>query len=81
VRLIVATNILVTSALLTGTSVPSQLVVLWREGLLDLLTSVDQLNELMHVKLSPQIHERLSTAFAGCVINTSFNYAIPHNIE
>jgi predicted nucleic acid-binding protein len=48
VRLVIDTNILV-SALFSSTSLPAHLIVLWREGRFDLLTSADQLDELMRV--------------------------------
>ena len=50
-RLVVDTNILI-SALLAGTSLPAHLIVLWREGRFDLLTSAEQLDELMRVATS-----------------------------
>ena len=67
-RLVIDTNILI-SALLAGTSLPAHLVVLWREGLFDLLTSADQLDELMRVTRYPKIRERLAPALAGRLIN------------
>jgi predicted nucleic acid-binding protein len=48
VRLVIDTNILV-SALFSSNSLPAHLIVLWREGRFDLLTSADQLDELMRV--------------------------------
>jgi uncharacterized protein len=48
VRLVIDTNILI-SALLVGSSLPAHLIALWREGRFDLLTSADQLDELMRV--------------------------------
>ena len=67
-RLVIDTNVLV-SALLSGTSLPAHLIVLWREGRFDLLTSAEQLDELMRVTRYPRIRERLSTALAGRLIN------------
>ena len=67
-RLVVDTNILV-SALLAGTSLPAHLVVLWREGRFDLLTSAEQLDELARVTRYPKIRERLSPALAGRLVN------------
>ena len=58
-RLVVDTNILI-SALLAGTSLPAHLIVLWREGRFDLLTSAEQLDELMRVTRYPKIRERLA---------------------
>ena len=67
-RLVIDTNVLV-SALLSGTSLPAHLIVLWREGRFDLLTSAEQLDELMRVTRYPRIRERLSPALAGRLIN------------
>ena len=67
-RLVIDTNILV-SALLAATSLPAQLVVLWRAGRFDLLTAVKQLDELMRVTRYPKIRERLAPAIAGRLVN------------
>jgi putative PIN family toxin of toxin-antitoxin system len=68
VRLVIDTNILI-SALLAGTSLPAHLIALWREGRFDLLTSSEQLDELMRVTRYPKIRERLAPALAGRLIN------------
>ena len=62
-RLVIDTNILV-SALLASASLPAHLIVLWREGRFDLLTSAEQLDELMRVTRYPKIRERLSPTLA-----------------
>ncbi len=67
-RLVIDTNILV-SALLAAASLPAQLVVLWRAGRFDLLTTADQLDELMRVTRYPKIRERLAPAVAGRLVN------------
>ncbi len=67
-RLVIDTNILV-SGLLAATSLPAQLVVLWRIGRFDLLTTADQLDELMRVTRYPKIRERLAPAVAGRLVN------------
>lgn len=74
-RLVIDTNVLV-SALLLGTSLPAHLVVLWREGRFDLLTSPGQLDELMRVTRYPKIRERLSPALAGRLVNELRRLAI-----
>ncbi len=74
-RLVVDTNILV-SALLVGTSLPAHLIVLWREGRFDLLTSAVQLDELMRVTRYPKIRERLAPALAGRLINELRDIAV-----
>lgn len=67
-RLVIDTNILI-SALLAGTSLPAHLIVLWRESRFDLLTSSEQLDELMRVTRYPKIRERLAPALAGRLVN------------
>ncbi len=67
-RLVIDTNVLI-SALLSSTSLPAQLVVLWRAGRFDLLTAAAQLDELMRVTRYPKIRERLAPALAGRLVN------------
>lgn len=67
-RLVIDTNILV-SALLAATSLPAQLVVLWRAGRFDLVTTPAQMDELMRVTRYPKIRERLAPAVAGRLVN------------
>lgn len=74
-RLVIDTNILI-SALLAGTSLPAHLVSLWREGRFDLLTSAQQLDELMRVTRYPRIRERLAPALAGRLINEIRDLAV-----
>jgi putative PIN family toxin of toxin-antitoxin system len=68
VRLVIDTNILI-SALFASTSLPAHLIVLWREGRFELLTSAEQVDELMRVTRYPRIRERLTPAVAGRLIN------------
>jgi putative PIN family toxin of toxin-antitoxin system len=75
VRLVIDTNVLI-SALLAGTSLPAHLIVLWREGRFDLLTSADQLDELTRVTRYPKIQERLTPALAGRLINDIRDLAV-----
>ncbi len=44
-------------------------MALWCEGRFDLLTSADQLDELIRVTRYPKIRERLSPALTGRLIN------------
>lgn len=74
-RLVVDTNILI-SALLAGTSLPAQLILLWREGRFDLLTSAAQLDELRRVTRYPKIRERLAPALAGRLLNDIRDLAV-----
>jgi putative PIN family toxin of toxin-antitoxin system len=74
-RLVIDTNIFI-SALLAETSLPAHLVVLWRDGRFDLLTSIDQLDELRRVTRYPKIRERLAPALAGRLINEVRDLAV-----
>ena len=67
-RLVVDTNILV-SALLSATSLPAQIVVLWRAGRFDLLIAAEQLDEIGRVTRYPKVRERLNPAVAGRLVN------------
>lgn len=67
-RLVVDTNVLI-SALLSATSSPARLVLLWRAGRFDLLTAAEQLDEIVRVTRYPKIRERLTPAVAGRLVN------------
>jgi putative PIN family toxin of toxin-antitoxin system len=73
--LVIDTNVLI-SALLAGKSLPAHLIVLWREGRFDLLTSANQLDELVRVTRYPKIRERLAPALAGRLINELRDIAV-----
>jgi len=75
VRLVVDTNILI-SALLAEGSLPAHLIVLWREGRFDLLTSAEQLDELLRVTRYPKLRTRLVPAQAGRLINELRDIAV-----
>lgn len=75
-RLVIDTNVLI-SALLASTSLPAQLIVLWREGRFELLTSAKQLDELARVTRYPKIRERLAPALAGRLVNELRDLAVP----
>jgi putative PIN family toxin of toxin-antitoxin system len=75
VRLVVDTNVLI-SAMLVTASLPAHLVVLWREGKFDLLTSAEQVEEMMRVTRYPKIRERLTPAIAGALINDMRELAV-----
>jgi putative PIN family toxin of toxin-antitoxin system len=74
-RLVIDTNILI-SAMLVRASLPAHLIVLWREGHFELLTSAEQIDELMRVSRYPKIRERLAPALAGRLINDLRELAI-----
>jgi len=65
--LVIDTNILI-SALLAPNSLPAELVVLWRSGRFDLLTTEEQLDEIRRVTRYPKIRERLAPAIAGRLV-------------
>ena len=67
-RLVVDTNILV-SALLSATSLPARITLLWRAGRFGLLTAAEQLDEVTRVTRYPKIRERLTPAVAGRLVN------------
>ena len=67
-RLVLDTNILI-SALLSRTSLPAHLLVLWRQNRFVLLTTQEQLEELRRVMRYPKIRERLPSALAGRLVN------------
>lgn len=73
--MVIDTNVLI-SALLAGKSLPAHLIVLWREGRFDLLTSANQLDELVRVTRYPKIRERLAPALAGRLINELRDIAV-----
>ena len=74
-RLVIDTNVLI-SALLAESSLPAHLIVLWRQGRFDLLTSAGQLDELRRVTRYPKIRERLASALAGRLINELRDLAV-----
>lgn len=67
-RVVVDTNVLV-SALLSSTSMPAQVVTLWRQGRFTLLTAAPQLDELARVTRYPKVRARLNSALAGRLVN------------
>lgn len=74
-RVVVDTNILI-SALLGDRSLPAHLIALWRGGLFDLVTSSDQVDELIRVTRYPKIRARLVPALAGRLINELRHIAV-----
>lgn len=74
-RLVIDTNVLI-SALLVASLLPAHLIGLWRESRFDLLTSADQLDELMRVTRYPRLRARLAPALAGRLINELRDLAI-----
>jgi len=68
VRLVIDTNIFV-SALLLPRSTPAQLVRLWTAGRFDVVTAMEQLDEIARVTRYPKVRERLRPAVAGRLAN------------
>lgn len=67
-RVVIDTNVLV-SALLHGRSLPFQLIAVWRQGKITLITSADQLEEIRRVTRYPKLRARLNPAVAGRLVN------------
>ena len=67
-RVVIDTNILI-SGLLAAGSLPARLIVLWRLGRFNMLTSMAQLDEMMRVTRYPKLRDRIVPALAGRLIN------------
>jgi putative PIN family toxin of toxin-antitoxin system len=67
-RIVIDTNVFI-SGLLSSRSLPARLVALWRQGHFNLLTSVEQIEELRRVTRYPKIRARLSPMLAGRLVN------------
>lgn len=65
---VIDTNVLV-SALLSPLSASASLVTLWQRGRFSLLSSPEQIDELIRVTRYPKIRQRLHTPLAGRLIN------------
>ena len=74
-RLALDTNVLL-SALLSSSSPPAQLFVLWRNRAFDLVTSTEQIDEISRVTRYPKIRARLAPALAGRLVNQLRDLAI-----
>ena len=67
-RVVIDTNIFI-SALLIETSLPAELIGLWRHGKFILLSAQEQVHELARVTRYPKIKARLNPALAGRLVN------------
>jgi uncharacterized protein len=74
-RLVLDTNVLL-SALFSSPSPPAQLFALWRGRTFDLITSEEQIDEIMRVTRYSKIRARLSPAIAGRLVNQLRDLAI-----
>ncbi len=73
-RVVLDTNILVSSLLLTH-SAPAQAVIAWRRGQFELATCELQLQELRDVTRRPKIRALIRPAMAGEMVNQLRNMA------
>jgi uncharacterized protein len=67
-RVVLDTNVLL-SALINPHGLPAQLIVAWREGRLQLVTSIEQLVEFGDVARRPVLRSRILPARVGRFIN------------
>lgn len=74
-RLVIDTNVLL-SALMSTSSPPAQLLTFWRSRKFDLLTTPEQIDEILRVTRYPKIRARLAPALAGRLINRLKDLAI-----
>jgi putative PIN family toxin of toxin-antitoxin system len=74
-HLVIDTNVLL-SALMSPVSPSAQVLALWRSRKFDLLTSDEQLDEIVRVTRYPKIRARLSPALAGRLVNRMRDLAI-----
>jgi putative PIN family toxin of toxin-antitoxin system len=74
-HLVIDTNVLL-SALMSPVSPSAQVLAIWRSRKFDLLTSDEQLDEIVRVTRYPKIRARLSPALAGRLVNRMRDLAI-----
>jgi putative PIN family toxin of toxin-antitoxin system len=68
VRVVLDTNILI-SALISESGAPYLLVEAWLDGRFSLVSSEDQIDELLRVSRYPQVRRYIEAAEAGWLIN------------
>ena len=74
-RLILDTNVLL-SALMSPASVSAQILSLWRDRKVEVLTAAEQIDEIARVTRYPRIRARLLPALAGRLVNRLRDVAI-----
>ncbi len=74
-RVVIDTNVLL-SALMSSTSSPADVLALWRSRKFDLVTGIEQLDEVARVTRYPKIRARLRAALAGRLVNQLRDLAI-----
>src|SRR6266436_6489473 len=74
-RLVLDTNVLL-SALMSPASVSAQILSLWRDRKVEVLTAAEQIDEIARVTRYPRIRARLLPALAGRLVNRLRDVAI-----
>jgi len=74
-RVVLDTNVLI-SGLLIQSSAPARLIALWRAKRFDLVTALEQLDEITRVTRYPSVRARLPVALAGRLVNDLRNVAL-----
>lgn len=74
-RLVLDTNVLL-SALMSRSSLPAQILALWRNRKVAVLTAAEQIDEIIRVTRYPKIRARLAPALAGRLVNQLRDVAI-----
>ena len=74
-RLVLDTNVLL-SALMSPASPSAEILSLWRDRKVDVLTAVGQIDEIARVTRYPRIRARLHPALAGRLVNRLRDVAI-----
>lgn len=65
---VIDTNIFI-SALLAPSSAPARVIELWKRGRFDVLSTLEQTEELNRVTRYPKLRSRLQPALAGRLVN------------
>ncbi len=74
-RLVLDTNVLL-SALMSPASPSAEILSLWRDRKVDVLTAVGQIDEIARVTRYPRIRARLHPALSGRLVNRLRDVAI-----
>lgn len=74
-RVVIDTNVLA-SALMSSASSPAEILTFWRSRKFDLVTGVEQLDEIARVTRYPKIRARLHAGLAGRLVNQLRDLAV-----
>jgi len=74
-RLVIDTNVLL-SALMSSASPSAQVLTLWRTRKFDLLTAIEQIDEIARVTRYSRIRARLAPALAGRLVHRLRDVAV-----